>query len=682
MIKRYPVRLLLLVMCFGLLSCMRNSLVSHYSESIIDSAVALGSRGMPDNAIRLVDSHYTSFPAVSVKDQYRYYRFRFDLYDGYYCVCYNPHLALLYADSMAWLLKDRGLTETLPREYAMAFNLQGQIYIELKNYPEAFYVFGLCRLIAEKAGDSCMVAQYNSTMGTVRFRQGEYKEAAVLYKRALALENNCTSDADEYHDVQGCLDNTALAFTKVGQTDSALVYYKKAADYIIAKRYLYTRDTVFPQIALGVVYGNEALAVQAAGDTSGAEALFKKAIAINSLPGRDNSSGVIDELHLAQLYLQVKRNAEAGALLRDTKDRLPAGDDGTRKLWLTLMWKYDEANGKEAEAIMFLKAGLQLSDSMALKDRYRFAENEDNVYQLVEAKYTIDLLRKNNTIKEMSLAIALLGVLAAASIAVLILNNLRRHKRMLAEMTVKNEAISRHEAQLERLLQELDQKNKEKDRILRVVAHDLRSPVGGIKMMTGLLLKNSESKQAEMIGFIRRSAINCLDLVNELLSGGFSGEATVLDRSVFDLRQLVGESVQLMQFSAAEKGQVIDAVLPEGKQPILADVAKLGRVLNNILGNAIKFSPVDSRIIVTLTGEGKGYRVTIRDHGMGIPAPAQKNVFDVFTLSRRTGTQGEKSFGLGLSICKQIIEAHEGRIWFESEEGKGTEFFIELPAVV
>ena len=682
MTKRCPVGLLLLVTYFGLPSCIRQPLVSHYSESIMDSAVALGNRGMPDQAVRLVDGHYATFPVISVKDRYRYYRFRFDLYDGYYSVGYNPRMALLYADSMAWILKDRGLTETLPREYAMAFNLQGQIYIELKNYPEAFYVFGVCRMIAEKSGDSCMVAQYNSTMGTVRFRQGEYKEAAALYKRALALENNCRADADEYHDVQGCLDNAALAFTKAGQTDSALVYYQKAADYIIAKRYLYTRDTVFPQIALAVVYGNEALAVQAAGDTSRAEALLKKAMAVNNLPGRDNSTGVIEELHLAQLYLQVKRNAEAGALLRDTKDCLPTDDDGTKKLWLTLMGKYDEANGKAPEAIMLLKATLRLSDSMALKDRYRYAENEDNVYQLVEAKYTIDLLRKNNTIKAMSLAIAVLAVLAAALIVMLILNNLRRHKRMLAEMTVKNEAISRHEAQLEGLLQELDEKNKEKDRILRVVAHDLRSPVGGIKMMTGLLLKNSESKQAEMIGFIRRSAINCLDLVNELLSGGFSGEAIVLDRSVFDLKQLVGESVQLMQFSAAEKGQVIDAVMPEGKQPILADVAKLGRVLNNIIGNAIKFSPTDSRIIVTLTGDGRGYRVAIRDHGIGIPMAAQKNVFEVFTLSRRAGTQGEKSFGLGLSICKQIIEAHEGRIWFESEEGKGTEFFIELPAVV
>jgi signal transduction histidine kinase len=681
MSTRHPIRPILLAACLGILSCTQHPRVAHYSESIIDSAVAMGGRGLTDNAIRLVDNHYASFPVISVKDRYRYYRFRFDLYDNYYSACYNPNMALMYADSMAWLLKDHGLTETWPREYAMALNLQGQIYIELKNYPQAFYVYGLCRLIAEKAGDSCMVFQYNSTMGTVRFRQGEYKEAAALYKRALTLANNCTGDADEYHDVQGCLANAGLAFTKAGQVDSALVYYQKAADYIIAKRSMYTRDTVFPEIALAVVYGNEALAVQAAGDTSRAEALLKKAIAINNLPGNDNNTGVIEELHLAELYLQLKRNGEAAALLSDTKDRLPADDDGTKKLWLTLMATYDEVSGKAEEAIGLWKATSRLSDSMTVKDRYRYAENEDQVYQLMAANYTIDLLRENNIIKEMWLAFALLALLSAASIALLILNNLRRHKRMLEVMTTKNEAISRHEVQLERLLRELDQKNKEKDRILRVVAHDLRSPVGGIKLMAGLLLKNSEGKQAEMTGFIQRSAINCLDLVNDLLSGGFSGEATVLERSVFDLNQLIAESAQLMQFNAADKGQVVEVLRPEGKQPILADAAKLGRVLTNIMGNAIKFSPVHSNILIKLAEDRHRYLIMIRDHGIGIPATAEGNVFEVFTVSRRPGTRGEKSFGLGLSISKQIVEAHGGKIWFESKVGEGTDFFIELPAL-
>jgi len=681
MSTRRRIHPILLVTCFGIFSCTQHPLIAHYSESVIDSALALGSRGGNDSAIGLVKRYYAAFPTISVKDQLRYYRFRFDLYNNYYSTGYNPNLALTYADSMAWLLKDRDLTEAWPAEYAMALNLQGQIYIQQQNYGKAFYYFSLCRMIAEKAGDSCMLFQYNSTIGTFRFRQGEYNEAASLYKKALTFANNCTGDADEYHDVQGCLANAGLAFTNAGQMDSALVYYQKAADYIIAKRYMYTRDTLFPEIALAVVYGNEAVAVQAAGDTARAEALLKKSIAINTVPGGDNNTGVVEELHLARLYLQLKRNAEAAALLRDTKDRLPPGDDGTKKLWLTLMAKYDEVTGNAGETIGLLKATYQLSDSMAIKDRYRYAENEDQVYQLMAANYTIDLLRQNNIIKEMWLVIAILALLSAASIALLFLNNLRRHKRMLAIMTIKNEAISRHEAQLERLLQELDQKNKEKDRILRVVAHDLRSPVGGIKMMAGLLLKNSEPKQAEMVGFIQRTAINCLDLVNELLSGGFKGEVTTLERSVFDLNQLIAESAQLMQFNAADKGQVVEVLRPEGRQPILADAAQLGRVLTNIMGNAIKFSPVESNILIQLAKVRQRYLITIRDHGIGIPATAKKNVFEMFTPSRRPGTHGEKSFGLGLSISKQIIEAHGGRIWFESREGQGTDFFIELPTV-
>jgi len=653
-------RLIIFAIVFVCSSCGRPSLAPHYSELMFDSALALGNRGRSDEAVRLVDGHFATFPEISVIDRYRYYRFRFELYDSYYSRCYDPTKALSYADSMVWLLKTRGLTGRLPREYAAAYNLQGQIYVEMKRYSEAFRVYGFCRLIAEKTGDSCMVAQYNSTMGTVRFRQGEYGEAMELYKRALAEEEACKPDASTYHDVQGCLDNIALAYTRAGGTDSALVYYRKAEKYITEKKYLYTTDTLFPEIALAVVYGNEALAVQEAGDYAGAEALLKKGMAINNLPGRDNPTGVIEELHLAALYLQEHRNGEAFILLQETADRWPRDDEGTKKLWLSLMWQYHEATGNPAKAVAYLTAGLRLSDSMALKDRHRFAGSEDNIYQLLEAQYQIELLQKNSTIRGMSLAIALLAVVMIGSNAMLIRKNLRRHKRMLGE---------------------LDQKNKEKDRILRVVAHDLRSPVGGIKMMSGLLLGKDEAKQAEMITFIRRSATNCLELVNELLAGGFSGEGVIVDRAVFDVQQLVKESVQLMQFNAGEKNQVIEAVLPDEKQPILADAAKLGRVLNNILGNAIKFSPAGATIHVRLTGQGNRYRIAIRDHGIGIPPAAQGQVFEVFTLSRRPGTQGEKSFGLGLSISKQIIEAHGGKIWFESEEGKGTEFIIELPAL-
>ena len=101
--------------------------------------------------------------------------------------------------------------------------------------------------------------------------------------------------------------------------------------------------------------------------------------------------------------------------------------------------------------------------------------------------------------------------------------------------------------------------------------------------------------------------------------------------------------------------------------------------MNNLIVNAIKFSPEGSPIKIECRKWENKVLVTISDAGLGIPDEIQNKIFDPFTSARRTGTQGEKPFGLGLYICKQIIEAHEGKIWLDSEAGKGTTFFVELP---
>jgi len=641
------------VCCGALPSCSRPSLTPHYKDSVFDSALVLVNRGEHDRAMSMVNRYYAGFPARSIMDRFRYYQFLHDVNNAYYSGAYHPLKALDYADSMVWLLKTNGLTTKLLTEYALASNLQGQLYLDMQRFPEAFSTFGLCRHLAEKAGDSCLVAKYNSAMGTVRYWQGQYPEAIGFFKHSLNEEGSCREDAAEYHDFQKTLNTIGLVYTRMGRNDSAMVYYQKAIAYLVQKRHLYTTDSVFPEIALGVVYGNEAAALQDAGDFSGAERMFKKGIAVNCLPGRDERSCVVDQIRLAQVYLQTSRNAVAADLLRETGSRLQSVDDGTKKLWFTLMSQYQTAAGNEKKAIAHLQSALALSDSIAVKVRYQYTTNEDNVYQLVEARYTIDLLQKSNTIQQMSLVIGGMLFFMAVTLTLLIRKNLKRHKRLV----------------------------EEKDRILQVVAHDLRSPIGGIKMMSGLILGKDENKQAELLGYIRNGATNCLDLVNELLKENFDGDSVLVNKTVFDLKQLVAECAQLMQFNADEKAQVINTMLPNKKRLILADAGKIGRVLNNLIGNAIKFSCKGDEILISLSEKGQYYRITIQDHGIGIPVVEQHRVFDAFTLSRRPGTEGERSFGFGLSISKQIVEAHGGTIGFVSQEGRGSEFFIDLPMV-
>ncbi|MDB5230884.1 MAG: hypothetical protein JWN76_1689 [Chitinophagaceae bacterium] len=121
--------------------------------------------------------------------------------------------------------------------------------------------------------------------------------------------------------------------------------------------------------------------------------------------------------------------------------------------------------------------------------------------------------------------------------------------------------------------------------------------------------------------------------------------------------------------------------MPDEESFVEIDKEKIWRVISNLVVNAIKFSPRGACINVSVTRNGKRTIITVSDQGIGIPENIRMQVFDMFTEAKRPGTSGEKSFGLGLFISRQIVQAHKGRLWFESAENKGTNFYIELQCV-
>jgi signal transduction histidine kinase len=151
-----------------------------------------------------------------------------------------------------------------------------------------------------------------------------------------------------------------------------------------------------------------------------------------------------------------------------------------------------------------------------------------------------------------------------------------------------------------------------------------------------------------------------------------------LNRQWVDIDTLVKGCVELMQITAAKKNQHISVTLLGKRRAIMVDTEKIRRVIGNIISNAIKFSNEGREIKVRIEEKAESFQITIEDHGIGIPAKNKDKVFDLFTTARRTGTKGESSYGLGLSICKQIMQAHGGKICFTSEQNKGTTFYLEI----
>ncbi|MDR3695286.1 ATP-binding protein [Mucilaginibacter sp.] len=233
--------------------------------------------------------------------------------------------------------------------------------------------------------------------------------------------------------------------------------------------------------------------------------------------------------------------------------------------------------------------------------------------------------------------------------------------------------------QSESTMEALDLMNKDYSRLIKIVAHDLRNPISAISTISGMLHpdENLPADMKELMGLVQVSSKNSLDLINELLETDFD-QRQKIKTEIINPDELLQQCVSLLSFRAQDKGQQL-TLNSNAQVKIKGDAEKLWRVINNLVINAIKFSPEGSTIHIESKRVDDKLLISVNDAGLGIPEDIRNKIFDPFTSARRMGTQGEQPFGLGLYISKQIIEAHNGRIWFESAPGKGTTFYVELP---
>ena len=234
--------------------------------------------------------------------------------------------------------------------------------------------------------------------------------------------------------------------------------------------------------------------------------------------------------------------------------------------------------------------------------------------------------------------------------------------------------------QLESTSEALETTNQHYAQIIKIVAHDLRNPIGAVSSLSTMLLQETltSDERAQFIGLIHESSTSCLHLIEELLKTDFTIDESELTIQEINLSLFLKQAVTLLNFRALEKNQQL--ILEEaGPITVRADRDKLLRVVNNLIINAIKFSNPSASININLERTKEGAMFSVKDHGVGVPNKFADKLFDPFTSSKRTGTAGEQPFGLGLYISKQIVEAHRGKIWFSSREGQGATFFVFLP---
>ncbi|WP_183906868.1 PAS domain-containing sensor histidine kinase [Rufibacter immobilis] len=227
--------------------------------------------------------------------------------------------------------------------------------------------------------------------------------------------------------------------------------------------------------------------------------------------------------------------------------------------------------------------------------------------------------------------------------------------------------------------------SNKKNSILNILAHDLAGPLGMIKSLANLLTEKmretAEEENLHILNLIERNSSHGANIIRQFTDQEFleSSQVELVTRRV-NLVQKLREGLEVY---LGPEGELISKRVAFNPQRevifVEIDDNKFLQAINNLISNALKFTPDGSDITVSVAEEAGHVLVTVADTGIGIPQKYHATLFEKFTDARRPGLQGEQSVGLGMSIIKNIVEWHCGEIWFESEEDKGTTFFIRLP---
>ncbi len=264
-------------------------------------------------------------------------------------------------------------------------------------------------------------------------------------------------------------------------------------------------------------------------------------------------------------------------------------------------------------------------------------------------------------------------------------------KRQIVELRDKEERLEAQGMELVELAEstalmrdELDTLNKRKDKFFSIIAHDLKSPFNALLGFSSILQsRGMEMEKQQVVEYgdlIHQSAGQAFKLLEDLLDWARLQMGRMdFDPQHLDISDEIGKSISLFQSVARAKNIELKSDCKTGLN-VHADRHMVNTILRNLINNAIKFTPEDGEITLSVRPSGEWNEISVTDNGVGIPADKLDRLFHIEEKITTKGTNGETGTGLGLHLCRELIERHGGEISFDSTEGAGSTFRFTLPA--
>lgn len=543
---------------------------------------------------------------------------------------------------------------------AQSRNYLGRYFLNIGNLADAFENFAKARLVFEKNSNRVGLSEVYLSLSDLFKSQQDYSNSlamaneAITIKKAIGDKKGEMAALNVLGEVYRLTGNLAQAETSYREAESLAGVIEDEANLALIK------------LGLGELY-------LVSGSLSKAESeIFRAENIITRLSNPSIHSK--STLLLGRVFLKKKNYPQAEAYFMETLQT----SSQLKQLSLYMesnfyLARLHELTGRDESAAVYERQYRLLNDSI---------RNNELALQAEKFNFQLDLERKDQenailkaeeqrneaTIKFQQVINfgAILVIALVLFFSYFLWQSMRARKRVNRKLSNQN--------------QQLVALNDEKDALMSVVAHDLKTPLSNIKSILSVLpeLGTLTPKQLEFTGLIKASSLQGLNLINELLDAHeleSQRKPTIIH---FKMGELLNERVNYFRSIAQAKGITVSLNIKENAS-ISTDKAWLGRVVDNLISNAIKFSSSAQVVNISSGINGKEVWISIKDEGPGFSEEDKVKVFQKFKKLSARPTAGETSNGLGLSIVKTLVERLKGTIDLLSAKGEGSEFIIRLP---
>lgn len=553
----------------------------------------------------------------------------------------------------------------------------------LANFDKAMGYYEEAMELHKSRGNRQGIASAMLNIGTILKNDEQYDAALKYYEES----KNFFELEKRMDGVARSMNNIANVYREMGKYEDAEVYLNRCVE--INQELGLETNLAINLMNLGYLY-------QVTRNYEKSEDFYLQSLEIRQRLG--DKSGIAYCTHnLADLYLQQNRLRRAMELMVESQIMTSViGDKNLQMENYQVLSRIHEAKGEFQEALRYYKAYTDLRDALASQMEFK---------KITTLEYELEVGKKNQRIEQAEIQnrnarlTRNLVVITLAFVSLLLIlvgigyydkrvtNRLLRVQNV--QITVQqtegqkqNDALELKHELLERSNTKLKEINYEKNQILGIVAHDLKSPLNAIKGLVMLInedRKETVDETTEYLAHIMQTIERMGDLIGRLLDINAIEERRIeVNMEETDANHLVNQVVNGFEVQAREKNIELNSVIPEVLVQAQLDPKLTLQVLDNLVSNAIKFSPKGKNIQVSLTEEPGRVQIAVADEGPGIRDSEQRMLFSKFSKLSNRPTGNESSTGLGLFIVKELMELMNGKVWYEDRPGQGATFVVEF----